>query len=209
LKVEFKEGIYKIYFDNVNIFFTTKKWKEFFPFNSKIYSLNQIHSNNIIEIKENDNILEKEGDGLFTSLKNIVLEVKTADCFPVFIFNEEIIMVLHVGWKGAKEGIVQKGIEIFEKYDFRNVKVFLGPGIKKCCYEIKEDVAKFFKDFLEERDNKIYFDLEKFIIDKFIEKGFYFKNIISFPFCTSCKNDLFYSNRKGDKERMRSWIIKR
>jgi YfiH family protein len=209
LKAEFKEGIYRIYFENVNIFFTTKNWNGFLPFNSKIYSLNQIHSNKIIEIKENDDVLEKEGDGLFTRLKNISLEVKTADCFPVFIFNEEIIMVLHVGWRGAKEGIVQKGIEIFEKYNLKNVKAFLGPGIKKCCYEIKEDVAKFFEDFLEERDNKIYFDLEKFIIDKFIKKEFDFKNIFSFPFCTSCKNDLFYSNRKGDKGRIRSWIIKK
>ncbi|MEO0245883.1 MAG: laccase domain-containing protein, partial [candidate division WOR-3 bacterium] len=136
MKFYFENGIFKIPFENIEIFITTKLWNNDYPFSYKIYSLKQVHSNKIIEVKR-DMFLKEEGDGLFTFEKNIILEVKIADCFPVFIFDKNLIMVLHVGWRGAKEGIVQKGIEIFkEKGDFKNIKVFLGPGIKKCCYEV-------------------------------------------------------------------------
>ncbi|MEO0241053.1 MAG: polyphenol oxidase family protein [candidate division WOR-3 bacterium] len=208
MKFYFENGIFKIPFENIEIFITTKLWNNDYPFSYKIYSLKQVHSNKIIEVKR-DMFLKEEGDGLFTFEKNIILEVKIADCFPVFIFDKNLIMVLHVGWKGAKEGIVQKGIEIFkEKGDFKNIKVFLGPGIKKCCYEIKEDVANFFKDFLEKRDERIYLDLEKFIINNFLKEGIKKEKIFIFPYCTSCRNDIFYSNRKKDKGRNRGWIIK-
>lgn len=208
MKFYFENGIFKIPFENIEIFITTKLWNNDYPFSYKIYSLKQIHSNKIIEVKR-DMFLKEEGDGLFTFEKNIILEVKIADCFPVFIFDKNLIMVLHVGWKGAKKGIVQKGIEIFkEKGDFKNIKVFLGPGIKKCCYEIKEDVANFFKDFLEKRDGRIYLDLEKFIINNFLKEGIKKEKIFIFPYCTSCRNDIFYSNRKKDKGRNRGWIIK-
>jgi len=208
MKFYFENGIFKIPFENIKIFITTKLWNNKYPFSYKIYSLKQIHSNKIIEVKR-DMFLKEEGDGLFTFEKNIILEVKIADCFPVFIFDKNLIMVLHVGWRGAKEGIVQKGIEIFkEKGDFKNIKVFLGPGIKKCCYEIKEDVANFFKDFLEKRDERIYLDLEKFIINNFLKEGIKKEKIFIFPYCTSCRNDIFYSNRKKDKGRNRGWIIK-
>ncbi|MEO0231520.1 MAG: peptidoglycan editing factor PgeF [candidate division WOR-3 bacterium] len=208
MKFYFENGIFKIPFENIEIFITTKLWNNDYPFSYKIYSLKQVHSNKIIEVKR-DMFLKEEGDGLFTFEKNIILEVKIADCFPVFIFDKNLIMVLHVGWRGAKEGIVQKGIEIFkEKGDFKNIKVFLGPGIKKCCYEVKEDVADFFKDFLEKRDERIYLDLEKFIINNFLKEGIKKEKIFIFPYCTSCRNDIFYSNRKKDKGRNRGWIIK-
>lgn len=209
LKILFtQDGIFNIFLENIKMFITTKLWNRNYPFNLSPFSLKQVHGNKIIEIK-NNNFLKKEGDGLFTINKNIPLEVKVADCFPVFIFNKDIIMLLHVGWRGAKSKLVDKGIEILkERTNIRDTYVIIGPGIKKCCYEIKEDVARFFKEFVEEREYKLYFDLEKFIINRFIEKNFDFKKIISFPYCTFCRNDLFYSHRRGDKGRNRAWILK-
>lgn len=204
-----ERGLFIFCFENIKIFLTTKLWNKIYPFKFKIYSLKQVHGNEIIEVKKNNRLLKKEGDGLFTSDKEIVLEVKTADCFPVFIFDKNLIMVLHAGWRGARSGIVKKGIEIFkEKSDIENARVFLGPGIKKCCYEIGTDVAEFFLDFIEKRNEKIYLDLEKFIITELLNAGLNREKIFSFPYCTSCRNDLFYSYRKGDKGRIRAWILK-
>lgn len=207
--IKFSKGIFFLnFYKNIKIFITTKLWNGNYPFNSKIYSLKQVHGKKIIEVKK-ENFLKKEGDGLYTFDKGIILEVKTADCFPVFIFDKNLTMLLHVGWRGANKGIVQKGIEVFrEKGDFRNAKVLLGPGIKKCCYEVKDDVEKFFKKFTEKRSGKVYLDLEKFIIDRFLDAGLSKKNIFSFPHCTSCRNDIFYSHRKGDRGRIRAWIFK-
>lgn len=203
-----QDGIFKIFSGNIKIFITTKYWNGNYPFNLRPFCLKQVHGNKIIEVK-NNTLLKKEGDGLLTVNKNIPLEVRVADCFPVFIFNKDLIMLLHVGWRGAKSKLVEKGIKIFKKRtSIKNTYVLIGPGIKKCCYEIKKDVAKFFKGFVEERENKLYLDLEKFIINKFLEEKVEFKKIISFPYCTFCRNDLFYSNRKGDKGRNRAWILK-
>jgi len=207
-RIRLSEGIFYSNFYNIKISITTKLWDGIYPFNSRIHSLKQVHGERIIEVKKGS-LFKKEGDGFFTSDKGVVLEVKTADCFPVFISDKNLIMLLHVGWRGAKKGIVEKGIKIFqERGNIKDARVFLGPGIKKCCYEIKEDVAKFFEEFIEKRDKKIYLDLEKFIIDKFLNAGLKKENIFSFPHCTSCRNDLFYSHRKGDRGRIRAWILK-
>ncbi len=209
MKRGFQNGLLGLSSLNIKIFLTTKRWNKKYPFNFRICSLKQVHGNKIIEFKKEDKFFKKEGDGLFTKEKGIVLEVKTADCFPVFIFNENLIMLLHVGWRGAKKGIVEKGIDIFKKVgNLKNVKIFIGSGIRKCCYEVKEDVAKFFKKSIEERNGKIYLDLEKFIIDNFLNAGLHEKNIFTLPHCTSCRNDIFYSHRKGDKGRIRAWILK-
>ncbi len=204
----FENGIFKISFENIKIFITTKVWNNEYPLNYKIYSLKQIHSDKIIEVKR-DSIFEEKGDGLFTYENDIILEVKTADCFPVFMFNENMIMVLHAGWQGVKNGIIEKGIKIFkEREGIKNLKIVLGAGIKKCCYEVKEDMIKYFEGFLEKRDKKIYFDLERFIIEKFLKEEIQLERISTFPYCTFCKNDIFYSNRRKDKKRNKGWIIK-
>ena len=208
MDLHFENGIFKISFENIRIFITTKLWNNEYPFNYEIYSLKQVHSNKIVEIKRGE-IFEEEGDGLFTYENDILLEVKTADCFPVFMFNKNMIMVLHIGWRGIKDGIIENGIKIFkEREGIQNLKIVLGPGIKKCCYEVKEDIIKYFEGFLEKRDEKIYLDLEKLIIHKFLKEKIPLKKIFTFPYCTSCKNDIFYSNRRKDKGRNRGWIIK-
>ncbi len=201
-------GIFNFSYGKIKIFITTKLWKGEIPFNYKIFSLNQVHGTKIVEIKKNHNFLKRKGDGLFTYEKNIALEIKTADCFPVFLFNQNLIMALHVGWRGAKKGIIEKGIKIFKEKEGKDLKVLIGPGIKVCCYEIKEDVAKFFGNYIEKRNSKIYLDLEKFIIESILNSGLKKENLISLPFCTFCRNDIFYSARKKDKGRIKSWIIK-
>ncbi|MEO0261334.1 MAG: hypothetical protein ABIM49_03225, partial [candidate division WOR-3 bacterium] len=72
MKFYFENGIFKIPFENIEIFITTKLWNNDYPFSYKIYSLKQIHSNKIIEVKR-DMFLKEEGDGLFTFEKNIIL----------------------------------------------------------------------------------------------------------------------------------------
>ena len=45
-------------------------------------------------------------------------------------------------------------------------KLFLGPSIQSCCYEIKEDVAKSFnRKYILNNENKIYLDLNKKVYD--------------------------------------------
>ena len=61
----------------------------------------------------------------------------------LFIF---FIGLVHSGWKGTSESIILSAISIFSNYGSteKDIKIYLGPSIKSCCYEIKNDVAKYF-----------------------------------------------------------------
>ena len=65
--------------------------------------VNQIHSNKTIIINKNNYLNEFEADGMITQDKNISIGILTADCCPIFIFDDDntFISCLHVGWKGC------------------------------------------------------------------------------------------------------------
>ena len=60
------------------------------------------------EIEKDFNINKKiEADGMMTSLNNVVLGVLTADCAPIFIYDnkKKFVCCLHSGWKGTLKNI--------------------------------------------------------------------------------------------------------
>ena len=72
-----------------------------------IVSMSQIHSTNI-ELINNKKLVYSNIDGIFSCNKNYALQVKTADCLPIFFIHEheDIFGVIHAGWKGLKNGII-------------------------------------------------------------------------------------------------------
>jgi hypothetical protein len=106
----------------------------------------QIHSN---KIKWVDGPGEYSGlDGLITTEYNLPLSLKVADCVPVYLFDSEknIIALIHSGWKGTKDGIVNEGIKLMisKGVNCKKIKCYLGPSIGQCCYEVRNDVYKYF-----------------------------------------------------------------
>tara|TARA_B100000676_G_scaffold285258_1_gene313719 strand:- start:602 stop:1174 length:573 start_codon:yes stop_codon:yes gene_type:complete len=122
---------------------------------SNVASMKQTHSNNVIEV-------EKEGiynaDGLITSVKNLKLVVFTADCMPVVLIDNSKIGAIHIGWKGLENKIFYKALEHFNK---NQLKVFIGPHAKNCCYEIKNDLQVKFPNYTMTNDKKLYLDLSR------------------------------------------------
>ena len=81
----------------------------------KLVLLNQIHSNKYHFIN-NYNLKNYKGDALIT--KKLILGILTADCAPVFIYdNIKLISAIHAGWKGAYKGIVKRVVKFFVKKD--------------------------------------------------------------------------------------------
>lgn len=86
-----------------------------------------------------------EADGIFAENTNQELFVFTADCLPVFLFTEKEkgpIAALHSGWRGTRDGIVEKALNLFNKSE---VHIAIGPGIGPCCFEVKEDFLESFR----------------------------------------------------------------
>ena len=174
----------------------------------KIVYLNQIHSDEVLIYNGEENFNENSGDGIITNLKNVLIGVFTADCVPVIIVNEEygVIGAVHSGWKGTIKSITKVCLDkMTEVYgvNHKNTKVYIGPHIRKCCYEISEDLKE---RFIEEKDidKDILFDGRNLNLEACIEKdakdcGVNDENIKSIPLCTYCEKDIkLHSYRKSD-----------
>ena len=123
--------------------------------------LNQIHSNKFYFIDKNKKFLNKKfkGDALITNKQKIALAILTADCAPIFIYDQKlkIISAIHSGWKGAYKGIVNNVINFFLKKGSKlnDLTAVIGPSIFQTNYEVQKDFkAKFLK---KDTKNKKFF----------------------------------------------------
>lgn len=183
----------------------------------RIYRVKQVHGKDVIIINDqnNEEIKNKELDGLLTNMKGIALCTYHADCVPIYFYDREknVIGIAHAGWKGTLNNIVQVMIDNMVKYyksSLDDIVAAIGPAIGVCCYEIGYDVEKFFKEkynnpeIIIQRNGKIYLDLWKVNNINLLNAGIKEDNIYKSNFCTACNLDTLYSYRKenGTKNRM-------
>ena len=172
----------------------------------KIIHLSQVHSNRIIYIGEHTEFHKIAGDGLISSCRNVFLYIRTADCIPLFLWNQNYVGILHCGWRSLACGILNN-LEYF--LDFKSTKFLIGPGIRKCCYKISEDLVSYFPQNVFRKDSQLYLDLVEVIVENMHQKGAKLENIEDSKFCTSCRNDLFFSYRKEKtQERIVNFIVR-
>ena len=88
-----------------------------------------------------------EADALWTSVEDLPLAVRTADCFGVVLLAEGAVGVAHAGWRGAELGVVNALLHEMEQSGFPAKAAAVGPGIGPCCFEVGEDVARRFEGF--------------------------------------------------------------
>ena len=62
----------------------------------EIASMEQSHSDVSLEV---DTPGTYKTDGLITKKKKLALVVKTADCMPVVVTDDNKIGIIHIGWK--------------------------------------------------------------------------------------------------------------
>ncbi len=167
--------------------------------------LKQTHSAQICEIVKDGLYL---GDGLITTKGRLLLVVRTADCLPIFLARKDagIIGMLHMGWRGAKEGILES-LDL----DLSRFKVVAGVGLRSCCYEVGEEFLDYpnFKEFLKEKKAKLYFDPISFVKNSFFKKGLKEENFLDLGICSFCSPFKFYSARREREDlRTLSFVVR-
>jgi hypothetical protein len=130
-------------------------------------------------------------DGHTTTAAGVPLLVLVADCLPVALVSPERVTMLHCGWRGLAAGIVERALEQFPE----SPHAVLGPAIGACCYEVGEEVLAEFAD-LQGVANGRMLSLNAVAQRKLQAAGV--TQIDSFPLCTSCRPDLFFSHRRDD-----------
>jgi len=140
-------------------------------------------------------------DALVTADKNIPLGVFTADCLCVFIYDSgnQIISLVHAGWRGTKEKIVSKTLRLMAK-EFNSkpsdIIISFGPSIKDCCYEVGADFREKFPGDVKERGKRFYLDLAGANKKQLADCGIPERNVFDPGICTCCKTEDFFSFRR-------------
>jgi len=183
----------------------------------------QVHSPRLAEITERDLSLERritvpQCDALMTSLPDVALTVRTADCLPIFVIMPRkpvVLGLVHAGWKGTQQGIVLKTLERFKELsgvDFKQIKILFGPALRACCYEVGPEFKDAFtSEVLQTRGDKLYFDLIEANRRELLSQGILSEHIHDTGICTACSNADYFSYRKErqNSDRMVSWIYKK
>jgi len=172
---------------------------------------NQTHSDHIKIIdnsvsrgwKSNLDAIE-DCDALITNLSNVVLTILTADCVPILLYDpvQQVVAAVHAGWKGSKAQIVKKTVrKMIHTFDTNptDIQVGIAPSIGACCYEVGEDVAKYFFDTplaYKQKEEKYMLNLPYVNKQQLLECGVKESHIEMSHICTACNVEHYFSYRK-------------
>jgi copper oxidase (laccase) domain-containing protein len=109
----------------------------------------------------------------------------------VALVSPERVAMLHCGWRGLAAGIIERALDRFPDPP----RAVLGPAIGACCYEVGEEVLAEFED-LHGVANGRMLALHLVAQQKLLNGGV--TSIDSFPYCTSCERDRFFSHRRDN-----------
>ncbi len=180
------------------------------------YEVWQIHSSDIVC---SDRPLftgeqRAKADGIFTSNPDVTLMMRFADCVPILLFNpvNSIVGIIHAGWLGTVNRIVEKAIERAQEFYKANPEDFvagLGPSIGPDHYEIGNDVTARVKntfnfkenEILIHKDGRVFLDLWK--ANSILLRNAGVTRIYNSKICTACDTRHWYSHRaeKGNTGR--------
>lgn len=167
-------------------------------------------------------------DGLITDKENIALTTKNADCI-LFLFYDpvkKVIANVHSGWKGTFQKIAEKAVVKMINYykcDPKDIICCICPSIRKCHFEVDEDVKDLcssifeftnrLNDIIEVgeiKDGKTKYMIDTVMINKILLESLGLKksNIIDSEICSVCNSDRVHSARaEGQNFRRATAII--
>ena len=146
-------------------------------------------------------------DALITNDPGTALFVFTADCTPILLQDPVTgaVGAIHAGWRGTAAGIAAKTVQaMVAAYGCRpeNIRAAIGPNIGQCCFETDQDVPQAMIQALgdqalphiRQEGHKYYVNLKAINALWLRQEGV--SHITLAPYCTACRQDLFWSHRK-------------
>jgi copper oxidase (laccase) domain-containing protein len=136
--------------------------------------LNQIHSNTCIDFDINENIADTvfQADACFSSKKNQVCAVMTADCLPILLCDKQgsCVAAVHAGWRGLADGILENTVSKMP-VDTKSLMAWMGPAISQKHFEVGKEIKKVFALGITQ--------------------------VFGGDYCTYQQNELFFSHRRA------------
>lgn len=166
-------------------------------------------------------------DGLITDKPNIALTTTNADCILFMFYDpvKKVIANVHSGWKGTFQKIAEKAVvKMITNYKCNpeNIYCFISPSIRKCHFEVDEDVKNIFENTFsymnindkiiekgEVKEGKQKYFIDTNLINRTMleEIGLLKENIIESNICTVCNKDVLHSYRVDREKAGRNTAI--
>lgn len=152
----------------------------------RMHQTHSAHVQRYIRLESAENtVFFSDTDAVWTTEKDTVLVVKTADCLPLLLCHTSgIVAAIHAGRKGLELGIVAATLRDIYVAGVGAGQwwVYFGPSICKWCYQI-DRVINLHMDLYAHAMCQI-----REVVDTPVQA-------IYSPFCTACHTGLFYSYR--------------
>jgi len=147
------------------------------------------------------------GDGLWTDAPGEPMLALAADCLTIALArangDRPALAVLHAGWRGLLEGIVDAGVAALGG---EGASAAIGPAIGPCCYAVGPEVADAFEarfggGLMRGRNLDLWTAAERAL------RSVGCTEIERVDLCTHCNPELFFSERRTGKPRGTHGVI--
>lgn len=166
-----------------------------------IANVKQVHGKKIITVREPGSGTV-EADGLVTGRAGLPLVVRTADCLPVFLYDEgtPAVGLVHAGWRGTKEQISVEAVKaMVTEFNTKpkNIKAAFGPCIRAPRYEVGREFLEHFPREVTQENQKYNFDLALANRHQLLDLGVLPENMYDCRTCTFDDHNYHSYRRDG------------
>jgi hypothetical protein len=134
----------------------------------------------------------QDADGVATAAHGVAAIALTADCLPVALATPGAVAMVHAGWRGLADGVLEEGVRAVRALDPDGaLAAAIGPAAGGCCYEVGDEVAARFPDVPRRADRTI--DLKAIAAGRLRAAGV--THLLDVDRCTMCEPDVFFSHR--------------
>ncbi|MDR1691905.1 MAG: polyphenol oxidase family protein [Oscillospiraceae bacterium] len=180
-----------------------------------VFTLRQEHGDTVVRLRKPyrfpgiDALIASQprGDSVVTDQPGLYVGVKTADCVPILLWDEEagVVAAAHAGWRGTAKNIAGKTIAIMrDEFGAKNISAAIGPCICAHCFETDEDVPDVMPpeafDFITGiSPGRFTVDLPGINAALLRQAGV--AGVALPPACTACNPEVYWSHRKHKNDR--------
>jgi purine-nucleoside/S-methyl-5'-thioadenosine phosphorylase / adenosine deaminase len=136
-------------------------------------------------------------DILATRLAGVAVGTLVADCLPVVLAGDRLLVSVHAGWRGLAGGVLPTAVSLFGPP--ASIAAWIGPGIGPCHYEVGPEVvaavdASTPRAVHRRRNGRSFLDLRATASAALRALGV--PEIEVIEECTACSPDRFFSHRR-------------
>jgi YfiH family protein len=159
--------------------------------------IRQVHGTDVVATSAPSSGAQADADAQVTTAAGVAPMVMTADCLPIAVAGGGAVSVIHAGWRGLADGIIDAALGALRELapgDGQLVAA-IGPGAGACCYEVGDEVHGRFAGYDELARHGRNLDLKAIARAQLEAAGA--NAVHDVGLCTICSDPaLFFSHRR-------------